>query len=198
MALIIPAGYAQCTITYTGPMFDSGNAVSTFGLGSDLLTAEAMTNAAERVRDAFDDNLKAQLDSDVTVTNISVVGGLLGVDLPVGITGTAEGIAAPPNCALLVRKVVSQRGPRAKGRLFAPAMLRPSQINEDGNLTCPALATHQAAFSAFLTAIQESDGWQMYLLQGDDGISPFINPPPIVTELAVQPRIATQRRRMRR
>lgn len=198
MALIIPVGYAQVTISYTGSMFDSGGAATTFGVGTGILTNEALENVAERVEEAFDDNLRPQLDSDVTVTNIRAVTSLYGVDRPVNLVGGASGLAPSPNVALLVRKNVSERGPRAKGRLFAPAMLRQGDVNEDGTLTTPAFNTQVAAFNGFYSQLQENEGWNMYILQNSEGQTPFLQPPPIVTSLAAQPKVATQRRRLRR
>lgn len=201
MPLIIPAGYCQVTLNYAGPMFDSGGAASTFGLGNDILTTASLETALQKVADAFEDNLAPQLDSDVTMTSVYGLTSLLSMDLPANIPGTASGLAPPPNTALLVKKITNQRGPRGKGRIAFPAMLRQGDVNEDGTLSTPAFTTATNAMNGFFDAITSgTDPFFFYLLQGDNpgDKTPFINPPPSIAALAAQPKVSTIRRRLRR
>lgn len=206
MALIIPPGYAQTTIEWTGARFESGVGATTFGwgeaLGPDPMSLDAFALA---VRDAWVDNILPLQDGDLTLASIEVVGATDTAERTVGLNGGTNFASVPPNVACLVRKVVSGRGRRRQGRWFLPGILAAGVVNDAGIIDSGAVSSIQAAVFGFLTDLEAASNGTMVILQGEQRIengapvgTPPISPPPVVTNLFVEPKVASQRNRLRR
>ena len=129
--------------------------------------------------------------------------------------GTLSGTALPPNNALLVTKLTGLAGRRNRGRLFIPGV-QAAAVSEAGLMSAPTVAGFQTAVSAWFESIDAppllpgDEGRYMVILHSDsthweidDGQPRRVpNGDPIpaptrITGLRVEPRIATQRRRLR-
>lgn len=166
--------------------------------GIDLATG---VGAAQSVVDAIDGVTTSVLVNVVT-NEYDLGGGWVtfgndGGDIRIdsGVTpvvGTDTPPAVANNTTLLVKKVTASGGRRGRGRAFVPGF-RNSVVLANGNLT-----------STFVTAMQgEWDTWRtnMVALAEVDSLvllhetAPFTPSP--ITDLVVDARAATQRRRMR-
>lgn len=112
--------------------------------------------------------------------------------------GPGTGGRLPQNCAVLVDKLTSVAGRRGRGRLYLPGSLSETAVDNVGVIAGTNLTTHQDAFDAFLAAL-------LFDEQGADPTSPPVlfhasgdQTPTPITAFSVQPRIATQRQRLRR
>lgn len=107
--------------------------------------------------------------------------------------GTMVGHPPPSNCAVLVRKNTALGGRRGRGRMYLPPfMLAEGSVDPNGNLDSAFVTGNtQNCTTAFVTNMNP------VLFHNSDGVTPAPAPTPI-TSVAVQSKIATQRRRMRR
>lgn len=166
------------------------------------------TQAANYLFDAFADNVLNGMDTGVTFTGVNLyIGNGTAPSGSVESTRTPEpGLASgnypPPNTALLVRKNTASLGRGATGRLFLPFMCPEANMDEGGNVDGTIVTAVQAQMNAWLAALATED-------TGGNGTAPAVlnptssNPavagtPIIITGLAVQGKVATQRRRLRR
>lgn len=189
MALIIPDGFGLLAlhITLVG---DPEPMVTTLGLGGPDLADNALAQAL------YTDTQSQVLDmltEDYTYDGLTIT-------TPTAIAeympGPVEGAAGPPslpqNCAYLVKKSTGQRGRSKQGRMYWPGP-QEEAVDQRGYLNGGALTGVQATMDDFLENLQLVDGIaNAYLLHSSPSETPDI-----VTQLIVQPQIATQRRRMR-
>lgn len=195
MPVIIPPGYAQITYVWTSPNFDSGGGTSTFGVAR--VEGESLEATAQRWANSWDDTLGGIADSDYSLSLVSAVDETESAEVvgpgPNGNVVTS----APPNVAVLLSLISARRGPRGRGRLYLPGLAAESLINEAGILD----ATYRDELQG-LAAIWSGGGTigarRLVVLQGSEGISPPISPPPDVGTPIVGAKVATQRRRLRR
>jgi len=116
-------------------------------------------------------------------------GGVSG-SATVGITGTAGEAALPPQVSVLIRKHTATGGAAGRGRMYWPG-LTVAQVLEGGYIVGSSVVLMQEEFDDFLGSIAGAD-LPMHLLHGVGGPAPSL-----VTSLAVQVILATQRRRIR-
>lgn len=199
MPVIIPPDHAQVTFDLISPSFESGLANVTLGI---RLTGGAvgatMGAVALGVAEDFETNLLAPLSSLVTVQEVRAVDeDSFGAVTP-GLVGGNSVNMPPSNVALLVRKATARRGPRGRGRMYWPHMVEEATIDPGGNITGSTVTALQGLFDAFRDDLLARD-FVPVVLQGDNPgqQSPPINPPPAITRFLVEPKVATQRGRMR-
>lgn len=126
--------------------------------------------------------------------------------------GVGGGAALPNNCALLIKKKTARGGRRNSGRMFIPpAYLAEANVDATGLITSE-MSTYQAQTTQFYDNLRDSTqpvgqpatSFMPVLLHSDplDGSGnpvPGTAPEPTdITSFVVDPRIATQRQRMRR
>lgn len=120
--------------------------------------------------------------------------------------GTAGAAPPPQNCAMLVRRGTAGFGRKNKGRFYLPFYGESeTQVSAAGDLSPAAIAVYQPALDGFLSGVESSLNCDIYLLHGyrvtDPGPPPVYGPPAeapaLITSLTLQPKIATQRRRLR-
>lgn len=209
--MIIPEGFAEITYRFEGQRLPNGAAV-VFGVqNAGNLSATAVATAA---RTAATTGLMTNLNSGVGLVEVLAKLGPNEDGPSASATGTIAGGVAiadalAPNSAFLVTKNTARGGRRGKGRLFLPGV---SETVVDGNGDiAPATATNlQAELTEWLGNLNTA-GIPMVLLHGPptswvlvDG-QPRRRPiggnwddvPNTVQSLALQTRIATQRRRLR-
>lgn len=193
--MLIPEGYAQVNMKWTGSAFPSG-AETTFGV--NWVSPDTPTTVAQTVADEWEN---AQLDNlQVDTIELSSVLVKFGpnetgpaVDLPIGLPGLDSGTASPPNVALLAVKGTDFGGRQGRGRMFIPG-LRDVDVLVGGAVESTQLSVWVTRLETFRAALATADMPMVLLHAGPDG-----SPGPYdVTSLVPASRVATQRRRLRR
>lgn len=193
MPIVIPQGFAQVTINWTSEdYFDSGVGATVIGVGN---IPDTILGTAQIVHNAVLNNLIEPLSSLVTYAGVVAVTETLRAEVDASTPGEDTGAQPPPNVALLVRKVTEGRGRRRQGRMFMPAMLSETAIDPNGQVQASALTYLQGRMDGFLGDLEDG-GLSMRILHNDEGQS-AVPPPTEVTALRVEPKVATQRRRLR-
>lgn len=190
--MVIPAGFAQVNLFYTGTAAPTG-AQNTFGVDHSGLLSAGQVNDA--VQDALDTaGWGTGYSSLLTVTKIVVK---IGPDLTgqtdeqtVSIPGTQGTAATAPNLAMLVVKSTSLGGRKGRGRMFVPGVLE-SAVDPAGIISDAVLTPIQGMLEALVTDLA-TVSVPMVLLHSDS------TTPTPVTGLNASGTAATQRRRLRR
>ena len=191
----IPTGFARVTLGYTR----SGDPEEMLNVyGSELDTDGPTT--AQTWADNHDVALGGQIASTITLTTVTVEVGS-GSGAPPYLTfqiNPNEGGGAsayeldPPNTAILIKKATATPGRQGRGRIYWP-VAGSSFSNNVGILDSAVLSDLQDAFDLFLTNLA-TNGAAMHVLHQASGP---ITTPSEVTALIVDPKVATQRRRLR-
>lgn len=192
---VIPAGYAQCNVRFTGTPVPNGAEI-TFGVAiGDKNTAEEVFTGVSAALTSS--GFLAPFTSNMTATSVLVK---LGPNLdgpmqefPIHIEGLATTEGLSPNTACLVRKGGALGGRMNQGRLFIPGVPEGAATN-DGKLSSGFLSAAQTGMTALRDDLLEN-GVEMVILHSEGGTS---RPPVSVLTLTVQSVVATQRRRLRR
>lgn len=200
MTLIIPPGYAQTILRWSSTNFDTGQAVTTFGYGRELgADPVSLEEFATVIRGQVQGLWLPLMDSNTTLVSVEVFNETDGAILTSGSAGGRSGTATPPNVACLVTKNCPGRGRRRQGRMFVPSVLGTTEVQEDGFIAGARRTVIQTAFSTFFDEVtEEVPEGNFVILQNDEGNTPPISPPPIVTGFTVEAKVSTQRRRLRR
>lgn len=194
--MFIPEDYAQINLKFTGDAAPTGAEVT---FGADVSgTAGDPSSIAAAVSVAYQD---AGLDGiSVGALTLSTILVKFGpndegpfANFPVGIDGTAANPSTLVNGALLIHKVTDLGGRHGRGRMFWPG-IPDNQVDADGTV-----------HSGYLTSVGEwledfrgkliADLIIPVLLHADPE---YPHPPFEVVALQPQPKMATQRRRLRR
>jgi len=189
--MIIPSGYAQVNFMWTGANVPTG-AECAFGVGAGGATAEEIAQDVADTIGAVD--LFDRISNQVTLTTVKAKLGPNSTgpvaELSVAVPGDAGGSCSPPQVAWLVRKSTALGGRRGRGRLFFPGVPEGS-VDQAGVLDTTVSNAFQGLLDDWLSALAVS-GHSMVVLHADN------TAPTVVTSLALQAKVATQRRRLRR
>jgi hypothetical protein len=118
--------------------------------------------------------------------------GPITFEVGTAVAGTGASGTLPNNCAVLCRKFTASGGRRNRGRFYLPpAYFLETEVNQVGTLD-PAVVTEYQGYVDSLLAQLGLQDCSPRLLHSDGG-----NATPI-TNIIVQPKLATQRKRMRR
>ena len=183
------AAYGQVTLIFSGSNVPTG-AACTFG-GTEI--EGSPTLFLETLEGMFSSFMGACSVSQCTINEIRYkIGPEASGPTYVRATnlqGGQGGDAVAPNTALLIRKHVPGRSARFSGRVFWPGV-SDEDLNPGGTLTGTAITRIQAACDS------------LWLAMGNAGFVPRVfsedRPPEPVSDFILQPRTATQRRRLRR
>lgn len=109
--------------------------------------------------------------------------------------GTAVGTLLPNNCAVLAKKSTDSGGRRNRGRMYIPSPIE-SEVDAPGIMTPAAITNWNTELAKIMPggSIHTAFGILFDAVVLHDSGS---QTPTVVTDLACQPKIATQRRRMR-
>lgn len=188
--MIIPVGYSQVTVTFSGTAVPRGAAV-VFGVGNG---AEASPTAvANDVLGVLATVVQPNLLNSVTIDTIRVKNGPNSTggfaEIGAGLTGTGTSQASPSQVALLFSKVTDFGGRKGRGRMYLPGVAEDG-VGPGGQLTSAMVTQYQEmADDLIAELLLVSHG--MVLLH-NDSTAPYG-----VTGLEVDGRVATQRRRLR-
>lgn len=193
--VLIPNDYAQVTLGFTGVAIPLG-AACTLGLNVELYPGDPTAAALDIAQDVLP-AMSAYVVNKVAITSIKVKFGPTqtgpSAEIATNIPGLGNLDPAPPNTALLVRKITGFGGRQGTGRWYWPG-IADTQIDDGGNLGPATVTSLQTGFNSFHSNLVAS-GLVPVLLHGED--EPISTPMPI-TSFSVQSRVATQRRRLRR
>lgn len=196
MSARIPPGFAEAWFKFTiasdpEPMYTSIGIDLASGVGANLTTTNLIISTAE---DQFDDCIS----SSYVLNQGYVLYGNDGGDIRVDSTntptnGNLAATALPNNCAYLVKKTTGTGGRRGQGRMYVPGVLE-GDVGVNGEINSSPFSTYAGNFnSLFTNLVALADVEALCLLHSS---SPFT--PTTITGLALQTKIATQRRRMRK
>lgn len=188
--MIIPSNVAFVQHFFEGVGMPNGAAVTyaTFRQGAD-----SPVQMATDLHDAWTDTMRPSYATTVSMVATRVKYGPNATG-PFGtfaapIAGTASGPQSPPNVAILVEKHTEMGGRGGHGRFYLPGVLE-AWAEADGRLLPAGHTVVTSCVVALLDAVQVI-GNEMLLLHTSS------SDPTTVTELTVDPILATQRRRLR-
>lgn len=189
--MIIPAGFAQVNMKFTGADAPRGAQV-TYGVDASTVTDPA--DIAGVVIAEYTAHLRAFQSTGISLGSVLVKVGPNATgpeaEVPAGIPGTAAADAVSPNVAGLATKLTAGGGRKSKGRIFWPGLVE-TWVNGDGSIDPTAHASLVGAFNDWFDA-SATDNIPMYLLHTD------ATAPTILTALLFTTKVATQRRRLRK
>lgn len=193
--MIIPTGYAQVNLMFTGSALPNGAQVT---LGYKLGTG-------------FDDpailaaGVIAAIDGSDWLANVHVQNVISSVlaklgpndtgasaEVPCDIEGTYSSGGCKPNTTFLISKTTAVGGHAGRGRAYWPGV-PDNEVENDGTIQGATLVAAQSDLSSLFSDLDSvSDG--LYLLHGAG--SP-VSTPTKITQFLLDARVATQRRRLR-
>ncbi len=196
MSLVIPVGYGLAA-WHTRTTGDPEDMIWTVGL--NLSGATDQTQVPFLMRTVWDDHLQSLTSSAVTLVATKVKMGPVSTgptyELADPLVGTNGGSLAPPNCAVLVKKLTATGGRRGRGRAYLPGISSVSgSLNSGGNFSEANAADVSAAMQAMADdmASDTTIGEAPWCVLHSDSSAPSL-----ITSLVCEPKLATQRRRMR-
>lgn len=192
----IPPGFVNLTYRFTR-QFDSEVMVTAWGFSWDGVADEQ-----DIVNDCFDAWVASGMQDNTTnsTTLVGVEGafGTLGdgdfrVESSNGSqAGNSTADPLPNNCAWLFKKLTGLGGRKNRGRMYYPDVLATAVLG-DGSINTPSREDIQTGLDDWITKTEAVAGLvELHLLHTDESD----NPTPI-SQIVVQNKIATQRRRMR-
>lgn len=194
MTLINPVGFAQIVHLFS-LAGDPEQMMTTYGV--DI--AQRGSSAADVAGDERDRFIAAYpvagRSADYTYQGVKAyigqgAGAPIISEAPAASAGTNAMSCPPQNCAVLVRKQSAQGGRAHRGRMFWPPFgLAESNVGNNGQLVADFVEDFQTTMDALAT------DFGLVILH--DSTTPGNLQPTVVTNLVVDSRIATQRRRLR-
>lgn len=197
MGVIIPVGQIQVSMKWacnglTRPL------MTTFGVDPDATAPPALLDKLAAIQAIFvSSTIAVNTQISNQYTYVSLIGqemtatGILSAELPVNIVGTNSFQPPPPNCSWVVQKRTALGGRQNRGRMFVPpARLGETTVNAGGTVDAATVTAEQADWTAFHASMISGD-YPMVLFHSDG------SPSTIISQLVVEPRIGTQRRRLR-
>lgn len=200
MPLVIPPGYAQAVIhmTLAG---DPNDHIITLGVDvadTDYVGIANTILSSLSVASGPQDMISNDWEFSRVTLYAGQDGGPPFVAESTGpaITGALTGDTMPPNCAYLVEKLTGLAGRRNKGRLYLPGVPE-SYADQLGNLSAGVADDIVGAFGEFSAQAFLDNSIVGWVILHSTGESATPAPSPI-TAWACDPKLGTQRRRMRR
>lgn len=102
----------------------------------------------------------------------------------------------PPNSAFLVHKRTDLAGRRNRGRMYIPGIGQ-NQVDDQGNVLAAQITSANTVLAQWMGTLFSGGVFDGPVILHATGISPTPPPTPI-TSITLDPRIASQRRRLRR
>jgi hypothetical protein len=207
MTVIIPSGYVQVALNYTGTNFFSGRAATVLGFEVQGAEITELGEVAAAVAASWIEHIGPQTDTQVTLDTVRVVTETAAGELSVATAGGADLQDTPPQVATLVRYSTPVRGRRGRGRSYLPGLLASTHVSTQGIISTPRLEVIQGIVDSFFEQLATDFSAQLgqVILQhttptgpsAPENPSPPLDPPPAVASRSVDSRVATQRRRLR-
>jgi hypothetical protein len=212
MAVITPFGMVQVAFKF---VFVEGAEPAICTIGMDVTGYAGTFNAAlDAITQAWQDTMLPGQSNALTYLGTTARGGQsvdtsFATDTPRNVAGGNVQAMLTRNTACLVRKTSIRGGRRGRGRMFVPAILPEVEVDQSGMLI-PALVTSLQNRATTLFTQLNAIGQGPVILHQDQQVVGYSSstgkpvygpvnpgPPDQVTSLIVDPKAATQRRRMR-
>lgn len=194
--MIIPTGYAQANIRFTGDAAPNGSEI-TLGLDLADFAAGTPTDAASDVADAWSPTVHTILSFELVLSEVYVKFGPNDVgasgSVARAVSGVASGSSVPPNTCILVHKSTTVGGRRGRGRMYVPGMPEP-EVGPHGMLSSGYLNSVQNELDDFYAALTTAGLTPVVLHAAGITATPA---PYEVTGFIAQGLAASQRERMR-
>ena len=192
----IPVGYALLKFVFT-LVGDTEEMITTIGVETPATDAATRLIAVNDAFDNWNDNVLPRQSNQYSLNRVDGVFGDAAGDTVVSSTfspapGHDTDQAVPQNTSVLVRKLTGVGGRANRGRMYVPGVTVPD-VTAQGTLNPTPLANWGTAFNNFLLGLESSAQTNRAVVFHSNGALA----PTIVQSLAVQPRLATQRRRLR-
>lgn len=194
MPLVIPNGYAHVAYLL-GATGDPEPMSVTVGLE---LTAIPTAGEVTLIYEAFRDAWIAQLSDEYTFLGlrgrgVSAGGAEYELEAIDSTAGANTSSMLPVNCGALIRKRTGIPGREHRGRCFMPGVLQELEVDNVGNLSPTMQGLLDGCAGTWLTDTEA-------IAVVDDMVILHTNPataPSDISALECDPKIATQRRRLR-
>lgn len=195
-----PVGFADMAVEMSA-VGDDRPYICTLGIETDLATIPPATHC-DRVFAAWEQSFLLNQPSFLTLVQVTGRFGQDGADDLIATstlnneTGAASGTYLPQNTAVLVQKRSALGGRKNRGRMYVPFCASEGSVDNVGNIDSTDLGVLQGLADDFLASLLDADpgpALPMVILHSVSSETPTT-----VTELRVDPVIATQRRRLRR
>lgn len=192
---VIPAGFAQSNLLFGGVALPNG-AEATMGHDISLYPGDPADLAAEIIA-LWDTNFSPQVTSELLLTGCLVKFGpdATGPSALVGanFAGELPGTGTAANTSYLVHKTTPLGGRAGRGRWFHPGCTEPD-VSAAGVIATPRFNAMQDACNAFLSDLLAAQASAVLL----HSVGSPISVPTTISQLRLDSRVATQRRRLRR
>lgn len=197
MGVIIPVDCAQISMRWS-VAGDSEPMVSTLGVNTPT-TSPTPSELAAAVGVAWDAsalttaaNMGTGWSAMTCLVTVMTGTGPVLFEVGTPLAGSGAGATLPNNCAVLIRKQSTQGGRRGRGRNYLPSAYLPeSTVNQVGTIDPAQVSLITTWFGTFWDGLESAFLYPV-LFHSDGGAeSPLLN-------FTVQPKIATQRTRLRR
>jgi hypothetical protein len=178
---------------------DSEEMVTTIGCSSTGFPGGA-ADTADLFLTTWASELAPLFSVDISLERVEVAVGPSSAPIRANSTvgpepGTASSGIVLPNTSLLVRKQTALGGRKGRGRMYWPGFGQVNNLQGNGTILGGAMATFQAAFDDWQTALESDVGpgaiGNLYLFHTEE------EAPTQIDAVIVQQRLATQRRRLR-
>jgi len=196
MGVFIPEDFAQVdfmTLTEGDPE------EMIWSLGFNVGSAADQDGLATAASDAWNDNIAGLTSTVVDLVNVHVKYGPPDtgrvIEDSTSHAGTDGGSLLPPNSAVLVTKLTALGGRKGRGRSYLPGISEISgSLDSTGAFSGTAAANIQASYQSLIDDLQGhvNGPYTAVLLHSDEAMTPTV-----LTGVRCEPKIATQRRRLR-
>lgn len=190
--MYIPVGYGIATYVFTSGFLPYG-AVSTMG-HSHALASGTPDEKAEELYDLFVASVAGALNVAINVERVIFRqgpqdAGLVGEHVGTA-TGGDGGQMSPPNLCLLVEKHTDLGGRRGRGRMFLPGVSEPI-VDGSGVIAGDYLSDVNGNLGLWQDSLETANLNPVLFHSTETAPTPL-------TSMSLDPKAATQRRRMRR
>ena len=195
--MIIPSGYAQFNLLFSGPSLPTG-AQCTFAadVSAGPSTPTAAGSEVATILEGLTDLIAAtwtDVDIDGILTKFGPNATGPSSVVPSTWSGGYSSGDVLPATSYLIRKNTAMGGRQGRGRMYWPGVPN-SEVDNAGNVSSGVLTDLSVAFTELYTEMAAAD-MPLVLLRAAG--SPVTEPEPL-TGLSPQSVVATQRRRQRR
>lgn len=185
--MAIPSGYCEVLVSNSSSRYRKGVAAWTFGIASGLANPAFIADELAPVIGSIFGPLT--MNSDL-IESVVVSSLTLSAESGIGVTGSRTSDPEPPNVAALVKKNTGLRGRKNRGRFYLPGVLSETDVQGNGFIDPGSYATLDSGIQGLFTFL-ESKSIPMVVLHSGTGT------PTPVSSLVLDPRVATQRKRLR-
>lgn len=200
MALLIPIGFAHVVFELK---MQGDNELMLTTLGVELGTGATEATVADDMFLSFANNIMPELSSALELQGVTAYVGndgppLVRVSTEQAVQGGNSAGTVPQNTAYLIRKRTDLAGRRGRGRMYWPGVPE-ANVDHLGNISPLSLTAWETILDDWHEELTMGQGFRLYppvVLHRSEGIG--TEPPPTpVQRFVMDPRAATQRRRMR-